>query len=138
MKIEKDILKTNTLTSKEITLLIAEDEAYNMLYINELFSNSNYKIIEATNGAEAIELALAHPEIDMVFMDIKMPLINGNDAMLKIKNKKPNLPIIALSAFAMESDKENALNNGFDAYLTKPIDRKQLFELIERFTNQIT
>ena len=73
----------------------------------------------------------------MVFMDIKMPLINGNDAMLKIKTKKPNLPIIALSAFAMESDKENALNNGFDAYLTKPIDRKKIFELIQQYTNQI-
>ena len=137
MKIEKDTLKTSSSESKQITLLIAEDEEYNMLYINELFSKTSYKIIEASNGAEAIELALSNPEIDMVFMDIKMPLINGNEAMLKIKNKKPNLPIIALSAFAMESDKENALNNGFDAYLTKPIDRKKIFELIQQYTNQI-
>ena len=138
MKIEKDILKTNTLKSKQITLLIAEDEEYNMLYINELFSNSNYKIIEATNGAEAIEMALAHPEIDMVFMDIKMPLINGNDAMLKIKTKKPNLPIIALSAFAMESDKVSALKNGFDEYLSKPIDRKKLFALLSKYASKVS
>ena len=66
---------------------------------------------------------------------IKMPIINGNEAMLKIKQAKPNLPIIALSAFAMESDKENALNKGFDAYLTKPIDRKKIFELINHYAN---
>jgi len=137
MNIEKDISKINTPKSKQITLLVAEDEEYNMLYINELFSNSGYKIIEANNGAEAIELAMANPEIDMIFMDIKMPLINGNEAMLKIKAEKPNLPIIALSAFAMESDIENALNKGFDAYLTKPIDRKKIFKLVQRYSNQI-
>ncbi|GGK37391.1 MULTISPECIES: PAS domain S-box protein [Flavobacteriaceae] len=137
MNIEKDIPIINTLKNKHITLLVAEDEEYNMLYINELFSNSKYKIIEAHNGAEAIELALTNPEIDMVFMDIKMPIVNGNEAMLQIKAKKPNLPIIALSAYAMESDIENALSKGFNDYLTKPIDRKKIFELIQRYTNQI-
>ena len=68
-------------------------------------------------------------------MDIKMPKLNGDEAMLKIKKAKPDLPIIALSAFAMESDKENALNKGFDAYLTKPIDRNELFQLIQQFSN---
>ena len=137
MKIEKETSNTKALSGKQITLLIAEDEEYNMLYINELFSNTPYKIIGVTNGLEAIEMAQNNPEIDMVFMDIKMPVMNGNEAMLKIKEIKPNLPIIALSAFAMESDKENALNKGFDAYLTKPIDRKKIFELIHSYTNLI-
>ncbi len=137
MKIEKETTNTKVLVGKQITLLIAEDEEYNMLYINELFANSPYKIIGVTNGLEAIEMAQNNSEIDMVFMDIKMPVMNGNEAMLKIKEIKPNLPIIALSAFAMESDKENALNKGFDAYLTKPIDRKKIFELIHSYTNTI-
>lgn len=121
--------------NKEITILVAEDEEYNMLYINELFSNTKIKIIEANDGKKAVELSQKHPEIDMVLMDIKMPFMNGNEAMEEIKKTRPQLPIIALSAFAMESDKEDALNIGFDSYLTKPIDRKQLFEVIGKYAN---
>jgi len=132
---EIEIEKGENRSNKQITLLIVEDEEYNMLYINELFSATNYKIIEATDGVEAVEIAINKPEIDIVFMDIKMPKLNGDEAMLKIKKAKPDLPIIALSAFAMESDKENALNKGFDAYLTKPIDRNELFQLIQQFSN---
>jgi CheY-like chemotaxis protein len=101
--------------------------------MNELFSKTNYKIIEANNGAEAIELVNANPEIQLVLMDIKMPVMNGNIAMKELKKTHPKLPIIALSAFAMESDKETALASGFDSYLSKPIDKKLLFELIEEF-----
>ena len=119
---------------KTITILVAEDEIYNMLYINELFSKTSYKIIEATNGKIAVEIALSNDDIDLVLMDIKMPIMNGKDAMKEIKNVKPNLPIIALSAFAMESDKESALATGFDSYLSKPIDKKLLFEKIVEFT----
>jgi PAS domain S-box-containing protein len=128
--IEKENTEINV---KNKIILIAEDEEYNMLYLNELFSNSNYKIIEAKNGIKAVELALKHSEIDLVLMDIKMPLMNGNDAMIEIKKAKPKLPIIALSAFAMESDKEKALAKGFDSYLTKPIDKKILFSVIHQF-----
>ncbi|WP_111707293.1 PAS domain S-box protein [Lutibacter citreus] len=122
-------------SKKDVIILVAEDEEYNMIYINELFSNSCYKIIAAENGAKAVDLALNNNEIDIVFMDIKMPVMNGNDAMQKIKEVKPNLPIIALSAFAMESDKEKALSKGFDSYLTKPIDKEELFNLIDKYLN---
>jgi len=125
----------NQIENMEITILIAEDEEYNMLYINELFSNMKIKIIEAENGKIAVEMAEKHPEIDLVFMDIKMPIMNGFEAMTAIKKNHPKLPIIALSAFAMESDKENALKKGFNDYLSKPIDRKKLFEFIEKYTN---
>ena len=122
----------------ELTILIAEDEEYNMLYINELLSNTNIKIIEAFNGKEAIELAQKHPEIVMIFMDIKMPMVNGYEAMHEIKKVKPTLPIVALSAFAMESDRDKALQEGFDDYLTKPLDRKKLFEIMSRYAPNIS
>jgi len=125
---------TVEIQNKEITILVAEDEEYNLLYINELFSKTNYNVIEATNGKEAIDIAKSNPAIDLILMDIKMPVMNGNDAMKEIKMFKPDLPIIALSAFAMESDKENAMSNGFDSYLSKPIDKKLLFELIHKFS----
>jgi PAS domain S-box-containing protein len=120
--------------NKELTILVAEDEEYNMMYIEELFSTTNFKIIEANNGKKAVELAQNHPEIQLVLMDIKMPVMDGNEAMKEIKKLRPSLPVIALSAFAMESDKEKALALGFDAYLTKPLDRKLLFQLIEKFS----
>ena len=122
--------------NKEITILVAEDEEYNMMYIIELFSTTKFKIIEATNGKKALELAINNPEIQLVLMDIKMPVMDGNEAMKEIKKLKPNLPIIALSAFAMESDKAKALALGFDAYLTKPLDRKLLFQLIDNFSKK--
>jgi CheY-like chemotaxis protein len=71
-----------------------------------------------------------------VLMDIKMPVMDGNEAMKEIKKLRPSLPIIALSAFAMESDKAKAMGLGFDAYLTKPLDRKLLFQLIEKFSKK--
>jgi CheY-like chemotaxis protein/anti-sigma regulatory factor (Ser/Thr protein kinase) len=118
---------------EKISILVAEDEVYNLLYINELFSKTNYKIIEANNGAEAVELVNSNSDIKLVLMDIKMPVMNGNMAMKELKKTHPNLPIIALSAFAMESDREIALSNGFDSYLSKPIDKKLLFEVIQEF-----
>lgn len=133
--IEEQKPKTNV-KNKEITILVAEDEEYNMMYITELFSTTSFKIIEANNGKKALELAQNHPEIQLVLMDIKMPVMDGNEAMQEIKKLRPSLPIIALSAFAMESDKTKALKLGFDAYLTKPLDRKLLFQSIEHHSSK--
>ncbi|MBI9040918.1 PAS domain S-box protein [Lutibacter sp.] len=121
----------------ELTILIAEDEEYNMLYMNELFSNSKINILEAFNGQEAVDLAKSNKDIGLIFMDIKMPIMNGIEAMHEIKKFNPNIPIIALSAFAMESDKETALKNGFDEYLSKPIDRKKLFALLSTYASKL-
>ncbi len=129
---QKPILQVK---KQELTILIAEDEEYNMMYIHELFLKTNFKIIEADNGKQAIEFSDKHPEIDLILMDIKMPIMDGNEAMKVIKKKKSSLPIIALSAFAMESDKKEAIKQGFDAYLTKPIDKKLLFNIIGKYTN---
>ncbi|RXP64496.1 PAS domain S-box protein [Lutibacter sp. HS1-25] len=126
--------KHTKVENKTITILVAEDEIYNLMYINELFSKTSYKIVEANNGKEAVDIALNNNDIDLILMDIKMPIMNGKDAMKEIKKVKPHLPIIALSAFAMESDKESALSHGFDSYLSKPIDKNVLFEKIEKFS----
>ncbi len=122
---------------KEVTIIVAEDEEFNMFYINELFANTNYKLIEANNGEEVIELAKKHKETDLIIMDIKMPKLNGIEAMKQIKAFNPEVPIIALTAFAMESDRREALESGFDSFLTKPIDKDTLFEKIEHFTKTL-
>ncbi len=117
---------------KKMTILVAEDEEYNIMYLNELFSKTNFEIIEANNGKQAVEIVQKNPKIDLVLMDIKMPIMNGFEAMAEIKKTNPSVPVVAVSAFAMESDKRNALSNGFDAYLTKPINKEQLFDTIEK------
>tara|TARA_R110001583_G_scaffold412_1_gene3744 strand:- start:934 stop:4404 length:3471 start_codon:yes stop_codon:yes gene_type:complete len=120
---------------KELTILVAEDEEYNMMYLNELFTKTKFKIIEANNGAQAVDLFKKHPEIDLVLMDIQMPVMNGKEAMIEIKKVKPAVPVIALSAFAMESDKKDALKNGFNFHLSKPINSKSLFDIISKYSN---
>jgi len=129
-QIEQEIIEK----TKETTILVAEDEEYNMMYINVLFSSTKFKIIEANNGKQAVELFKKHPKIDLVLMDIQMPIMNGNEAMKEIKKVKPSVPVIALSAFAMESDKEKALKKGFDFYISKPIDKKLLFNTIKEYS----
>lgn len=130
--IEKKPIEDNVNTI-ESTVLVAEDEEYNMLYIKELFSNTKIKIIEAFDGEAAVKLALENPAVQLVLMDIKMPKLNGVEAMKAIKKVRPQLPIVVLSAFAMESDRELSVQQGFDAYLSKPIDKKKLFALISQF-----
>lgn len=133
----KEEKKETKVEHKKITILVAEDEDYNMMYLNELFSKTNFEIIEAINGKQAVELFEKHPEIDIVLMDIQMPIMDGSEAMKEIRRKKPSLPIIAISAFAMESDKKMALENGFSEYLSKPIDRKLLFNILNKYSNQV-
>jgi CheY-like chemotaxis protein len=123
-------------SKEEITILVAEDEEYNRLYINELFSTSKIKLIEATNGKEAIDILSVNPYINLILMDIKMPILGGIEAMKIIKERNKNIPIIALSAFAMESDQERAIELGFDDYLSKPLDKKKLFDLIQKYTTK--
>ena len=120
--------------NKNHTILVADDEEYNMMYINELFSKTNYTIIEAYDGVMAVDLFKKHDNIDLILMDIKMPKMDGVEAMKAIKSIK-QIPTIALSAFAMESDKKEALKEGFDNYLTKPINKKALFKLIDKYAN---
>ena len=122
-----------TLNEIPLTILVAEDEEYNRLYLNEIFSKTNHTIIEAINGKQAIELSLKHSTIDLILMDIKMPILDGLEATKEIKKLRPNIPIIAVSAYAMESDISIALEAGCDDALTKPINRKKLITLINKY-----
>ncbi|MBN2807079.1 MAG: PAS domain S-box protein [Prolixibacteraceae bacterium] len=116
-----------------ITILIAEDDESNFYYLNELLSGYGYTIIRARNGVEAIDICRTNKLINMVFMDIKMPVLDGFEATRAIKQFLPTLPIIAQTAFAMADDKETALAKGCDDYLSKPIDPELLFSKIKKF-----
>ncbi|MFQ3579808.1 MAG: ATP-binding protein [Bacteroidales bacterium] len=115
------------------TVLIAEDEDMNMLYLEEILYNTNTEILKATNGKEAVELIEKNDTISLVLMDIKMPIMNGIEALKHIKKIRPELPVIAQTAHAMPEDKLNALNNGFNEYISKPIDINNLIRLMSKY-----
>jgi len=103
-------------------VMVVEDNVDNMITVRAILSG-NYDLIEATNGVEAIEMAIGHRP-HLILMDIALPVLDGIEAFKAIRNN-PELeyiPIIALTASAMTSDRETILAHGLDAYIAKPID----------------
>jgi len=117
-------------------ILIVEDEQSNFEYLAELLSDTNAKIIHATNGQKAIDICREEKQIDFILMDIKMPIMDGHTATKLIKAFRPDLPIIAQTAYALDSDKEKFLESGFDDYICKPIQVETLFATIEKYINR--
>jgi len=115
-------------------ILVAEDDETNFFYLNALLSREiGSKVLYASNGREAIELFKANPGINLILMDIKMPEIDGLEATRQIKLLKKDVPIIAITAYAMSGDEDKVLAAGCDSYLSKPISRKRLLEKMEEF-----
>jgi PAS domain S-box-containing protein len=114
-------------------ILVAEDEMYNYSYIEELLSPTRARIIHAWDGKEAVEMVKKYPEISLVLMDIKMPEMDGYTATRLIKNIRPELPIVAQTAYAMAEERESALHAGFDQYISKPLSHKFFIKVLENY-----
>jgi len=117
-------------------ILIVEDENINYLFTKEAIKSLDFKIIRALNGKEAVEICQVRNDIVIVLMDIKMPIMNGYDATKEIKHIKPNLPIIAMTAYAFSDDKMKALQAGCDDYISKPVKKQELITVIKQFINE--
>ncbi len=115
------------------TILIAEDDNINYLFFEKIMQFKSYTILRASNGQEAVEICTENPDIDLVLMDIKMPVMDGYQAFSEIKKIKPNLPIIAQTAYSSIEDKNKIIDAGFSSYITKPLNREKLFEMINQF-----
>ena len=113
------------------TVLIAEDNDSNYILMTYILKR-DYKYIRAKNGQEAVDLA-DKGGIDMILMDIKMPVMDGLEAAEKIKEKYPDLPIVALTANAFDSDRQQALKAGCDDFLAKPVSSENCLKVIEKF-----
>jgi PAS domain S-box-containing protein len=111
-------------------VLIAEDEESNYQLLKTVAENAGYSTLHAIHGAEAVELCHQYPEIGLILMDIKMPVMNGLEATKHIKAFRPDLPIIALTAHAQTGDRQRMLNAGCDEYLAKPVNIQELNALI--------
>jgi PAS domain S-box-containing protein len=134
--IQKEPLRTSGApaheeTSKEpITILIAEDEDMNYLLIETLLQSDRWQLTRAIDGEEAVRIALNDPTIQLILMDIRMPLKNGQEAALEIKQFRPKLPIIAQTAYVLDAEVEK-YRGAFDDYLTKPLRSNILLQKVE-------
>jgi len=125
---EFDVLKT--INWKERIILIAEDEDVNFKFLEAILQKTQTQILRAKTGVEAIELCKNISKIDLILMDIKMPVMNGFDATREIKKIRPSLPIIAQTAFATQDEMSKCQQSGCDEIITKPIDINLLFKKI--------
>ena len=118
---ENDVLK-----GKKI--LIVEDDFSSKLYLNKILEKANVIILNAGDGQEAVNVAFNNPDIDVILMDIQLPIMDGYEAMQKIKEFRKNVIIIAQTAYGLLGDKEKILNSGFNDYIIKPILTQNLIE----------
>jgi PAS domain S-box-containing protein len=120
-------------TGESAVILIAEDDESNSTLLITILKQASLKYLLAFNGKEAVEFCMTHPEISVVLMDIKMPVMDGLEATRKIKELRKDLPIVGVTAYAMTGDKEKALEAGCDEYLTKPVKYDLLLSVINKF-----
>lgn len=114
-------------------ILIAEDDEPNLLFLQTILTKTGGSLLLASNGKEAVEHCRNHPEVSLVLMDLKMPVMDGYEATKEIKSFRKGLPVIAITAFAMTGDKKIALEAGCDDFIAKPVDREELRNKLETF-----
>jgi signal transduction histidine kinase/CheY-like chemotaxis protein len=128
-QVNTTVLKLN----KRKTLLVVDDVKINYYLVEEILSDQDITVIYSPNGLNAIELVAGNAQIDLVLMDIKMPGMDGYTATREIKKIRPDLPVIAQTAYALAGDKQKSIENGCDDYISKPITRQTLLTLLRRF-----
>jgi CheY-like chemotaxis protein len=114
-------------------ILVAEDIELNYLYIRELLEPTGASIVRAENGKIAVDFCQNHANIDMILMDLLMPVMNGYEATRQIKLIRNDIPIIAQTAYAMAEDRKKAWEAGCDDFIAKPIDKEDLLQKIDYF-----
>ncbi|MFV8340272.1 response regulator [Flavobacterium sp. LB3P21] len=112
-------------------ILVAEDDTINFMLLKKIIESRNHTVLRAKNGQEAVDICTENPNITLVFMDIKMPILDGYQAFEKIKEIKPELPVIAQTAYASFEDKEKMMQFGFMDCITKPLDKEKVFEMLD-------
>jgi len=118
---------------REHTILIAEDIDFSFLYIEAVLRRTGIKILWAQNGKEAVEHIKSNSSIDLVMMDMHMPIMNGYEASEIISGLRPELPIIAQTAFVLPEDVKKCYAAGCTGYLAKPIRKEQLLNTLAEY-----
>ncbi|HKK57852.1 MAG TPA: response regulator [Salinivirga sp.] len=116
----------------EKIILIVEDEHINFRYLQEILKKTQAQILRAENGLEAIETA-KEKNVDLILMDIKLPVMDGYEATRKIREFNKEIPIIAQTAYVMSGEEEKTRAAGCDDYLTKPLRIKTVLETLSKY-----
>jgi CheY-like chemotaxis protein len=119
------------------TVLVAEDNAVNRELLRELLETRGYTVLEACDGQEALHM-IDQAQPDILLLDIGMPVLDGFAVVRKIRENPhlAKLPVVAVTAYAMQNDRERILNSKFDGYLSKPINPRLLMEELDRLLSQ--
>jgi PAS domain S-box-containing protein len=115
------------------TILIAEDEETNYMFLDEVLATTGANVLWAKNGEEAIKACQENDKIDLILMDVKMPVIDGYEAAQRIKEFRKDIVIIAQTAYAMSGEKEKSQQAQCNDYITKPISPQKLLEMIAKY-----
>jgi len=114
-------------------ILIVEDDLSSRLYLNKILEKTGAILINAGDGMEAFEIAVSDSEIEIILMDIQLPVMDGYTSSKKIKEIRKDIRIIAQTAYGLSGDMENILASGFDDYIIKPIYSGQLIEKLSSY-----
>jgi two-component system cell cycle response regulator DivK len=115
-------------------ILVVEDNPKNLKLVRDVLTFSGYEVIEATSGEDGVRLA-EEASPDLILMDLQLPGIDGAEALRQIRTNdtNPDVPIVAVTAFAMSEDRSRAFESGFNGYVEKPISARRLPQLIKDF-----
>jgi CheY-like chemotaxis protein len=119
----------NTILSGK-KILIVEDDMSSRLYLNKILEKTGADILVASDGLEAVKVALENPDTDIILMDIQLPFLDGYGAAKKIREAGMKAIIVAQTAYGLSGDMENIIASGFDDYIIKPIYAAYLIEKI--------
>jgi two-component system, cell cycle response regulator DivK len=114
-------------------ILVVEDNELNMKLLRDVLVVKGYRALEATTGQEAIALATEHAP-DLVLMDIQLPDLDGVEALRRLRTDERTaaIPVLAVTAQAMQGDRERFLAEGFDGYVTKPVNVQELLGIVRQ------
>ena len=113
-------------------ILVAEDDDFNYKYLDIILKRAGYLVLRATNGLEAVNACRTNPEVSLILMDMKMPVMGGLDATMEIRRFLPGLHIIALTAYVSLADENAAYEAGCNEFLSKPVNRDKLLGLLKK------
>ena len=115
------------------TVLVIEDNMDNMLLINDILEANGYQVLQAETGIKGVEMAEENIP-DFIILDIQLPDIIGNEVLARIRSKEKtqNIPVVAMTSYAMAGDRERLLAAGCDGYVEKPIDPGNVMEQLKK------
>jgi PAS domain S-box-containing protein len=124
--------KSDSFDWSDKTIMVVEDDNINQEFLNAILIPTNVNVLFASSGEDAVQLCNTENNIDLILMDIRLPKMNGYEAFELIRKKKPNIKVIAQTAFAMTDDAQKCIQLGFSDYIAKPIMRKQILIMINK------